>query len=191
MSNHVSTALARLPDIHSARLPAIYVKARVAMGKCARIDECQEWANKAQALASYAKQSKDKQLWNMAVRIKARAIRRCGQLLKEILPKQGGGDRGAGRRSKNSKSRGRRRPVDSRAEMARDAGLSDRQRKTALRVATVPSEEFDQRVESETPPSVTELAAIGTQSKNAAAHAKIDVEHFGLDLAGHRHDRGQ
>jgi hypothetical protein len=42
--------------------------------------------------------------------------------------------------------------------------------------------------------------AIGTEGKlviephrhgPAAAHAQVDVEHFGLDLAGHRHDRGQ
>jgi hypothetical protein len=40
--------------------------------------------------ASYAKQAEDEQLLKNCQRIKARAIQRCGQLLKEIEPKKGG-----------------------------------------------------------------------------------------------------
>jgi len=38
--------------------------------------------------------------------------------------------------------------------------MSDDQRKTALRVANVPAEEFEAAVESADPPTVTELATI-------------------------------
>lgn len=81
----------RLPDIPiaSARLPATYEAAKTALAECSRLDECQSWAGKAEALASYARQAKDEQLRKMADRIQARAIRRCGELLKQVEPQQG------------------------------------------------------------------------------------------------------
>ena len=48
------------------------------------------WADKAAALASYAKQSEDTTLEKAALRIRARAIRRAGELLKAIMPAKGG-----------------------------------------------------------------------------------------------------
>ena len=45
------------------------------------------------------------------------------------------------------------------------SGLSERQRKNALRVANLPTEEFEAAVESPHPPTVTELAARGTHAK--------------------------
>jgi hypothetical protein len=59
------------------------------LAKCARIDECKSWADRAAALASYAKQADDEQLLNNAKRIKARAIDRMGELGEEI-PEQPG-----------------------------------------------------------------------------------------------------
>ena len=47
-----------------------------------------------------------------------------------------------------------------RTEAARSAGLSEHEKKTALRVASVPASEFGRRVESAKPPSVTELAVL-------------------------------
>ena len=38
-----------------AQLPAVYEKAKIALKECAQIDECQQWADRAKALASYAK----------------------------------------------------------------------------------------------------------------------------------------
>ncbi len=75
----MSTAL---PSISDARLPASYERAKSALAECSRIDECKEWADKAEALASYAKQAKDDGLRILADRIQARAINRCGELLK-------------------------------------------------------------------------------------------------------------
>jgi len=142
-----------LPDIASARLPANYEAATRAIAECSRIDECQTWADKAEAMASYAKQSKDETLRKMADRIQARAIRRCGELLKQIEP------------AKNQHSDACGDSPTSRSDAARKAGLSRDQKVTALRVASVPDEEFHAAVESDSPPTVTQLAERGKQSR--------------------------
>lgn len=141
-----------LPNIARARLPAVYEGAKVALSECTRIDECQEWADKAEALASYAKQAQDDELRQMADRIQARAIRRCGELLSQIKAARGA----------NQNIRDGADPkVFTRTEAATEAGLSERKRKTALRVARIPQEEFDDAVESQEPPTVTALADRG------------------------------
>ena len=89
-------------------------------------------------------------LRKMADRIQARAIDRCGELLKAIEPGKPG-----------PRSVGASPPI-SRAQAARDAGLSRDQRHTALRVASIPRDEFERLVESDDPPTVTELARRGT-----------------------------
>ncbi len=61
-----------------ARLPETYEAATKALGECQRIDECQDWSNKAEAIAAYARTAKDDRLYKMAVRIQARAVRRVG-----------------------------------------------------------------------------------------------------------------
>ena len=93
--------------------------------------------------------AKDQSLHRMAVRIRARAIRRLGELLQEVEPQQG--------------KRTDKQPRDGsgpklRKDAASDAGITDRQRKTALRVASLPKREFDAAVESDTPPSITRLS---------------------------------
>lgn len=140
-------------DTASARFPERYEGARRALAETARIDECKEWANKAQALASYAKQIKDEELEKLSRRIRARAMRRAGELLAEIEPAQGG-DRRSGDYQRDTGD-----PLISRKAAATDAGLSDRQRKTALRVASIPEHDFEQAVESDNPPTVTQLTA--------------------------------
>lgn len=143
-----------LPNVGSARLPEVYSQAKVALQECVDLDECQTWANKAEAMASYARQANDEAMHRMADRIQARAIRRCGELLNEIEPSPG-----------RQKESGELPPRFSRTKAARDAGLSNDQRKTALRVANVPEAEFEAAVESENPPTVTALAEQGTVKK--------------------------
>lgn len=145
-----------LPDVSTARLPATYEAAKHALSECSRIDECQEWANKAEAMASYARQAKDETLRKMADRIQARAIRRCGELLKQIPDARG--DHWESKRDGAV-------PSTSRTQVADAAGLSERQRKTALRIANVSADEFDAAVESDNPPTVTQLAEQGKQSR--------------------------
>lgn len=88
-----------------------------------------------------------------AMRIRARAIRRCGELLKEIEKKQGANQN----ISADSVTK-----VETRKEAAEEAGLSKRQAVTAIRVANVPDEIFTEQIESQTPPTITSLAQQGT-----------------------------
>lgn len=142
--------IARLPDISSARLPTSYVAAKQAIEICSRIDECHKWANKSEALASYAKQADDDTLRRFADRIQARAIKRCGELLRQIPSHRGGNLPNVTAPS-----------GPSRTQAAEEAGMSERQKVTALRVANVPRDEFERLVEDSEPPTVTQLAEIG------------------------------
>lgn len=94
----------------------------------------------------------------MAQRIRARAIRRAGELLKQIEPQDKGGDRktdhGAGNHT-----------VMSRADAAREAGMSKHQQMQAVRVANVPEDDFEEQVESPNPPTLSQLASQGTQKR--------------------------
>ncbi len=46
-----------LPIIPDARLPRTYEAAKAALSECQQVDECKDWADKAAALASYARQA--------------------------------------------------------------------------------------------------------------------------------------
>lgn len=142
-----------LPDINTARLPATYDAAKHALAECSRLDECQTWANKAEAMASYARQAKDDALRKMCDRIQARAVLRCGELLQEIRE-------GQGARTDLVPREGTL-PKLTRTEVATKAGLSEYQRKTALRVANIPKADFEAAVESDDPPTVSALAEQG------------------------------
>lgn len=86
----------------------------------------------------------------MAERIQARAIRRCGELLRQVPPSAGG---------RPPETRDATVP-SSRQQVATDAGLSEHQRKTALRVAAVPEAVFEAQVESEAPPTLNTYAKV-------------------------------
>lgn len=145
-----------LPSIADAKIPQTYAAAKAALSECSRVDECQTWANKAEALASYAKQAHDDVLRRMAERIHARAIRRCGELLGAIEPAKNQHD------AENRASRG---APTSRNDAAKAAGMSRDQKHTALRVANVPEPEFEEAVESPEPPTVTALAERGKKTQ--------------------------
>lgn len=166
IGNTSPTALASL-KYANARLPFVYDRARAALAKCFRIDECKDWADKALALSSYARQSQDDSLRKMADRIKARAIRRCGELLRQIEPA-----RGANQNIHTADD-----TKVTRSSAAAEAGMSKRQKDTALRVATVPDESFEAQVESDKPPTVTQLAEQGRQVKPKPAIVPlVDLE---------------
>lgn len=141
----------------NARFPAVYERAKQALAECARIDECKDWANKAEALASYFQQSKNEQMIKDCRRIQARAIERCGELLMEIKTKQGA--------RTDKLQEGDILKFPTRESVATAAGLSEHQRKTALRVVSVPKEQRDALIESNDPPTVTQLAEQGRQAK--------------------------
>lgn len=141
----------------SAKLPASYEAAKQALAQCEALDECKDWADKAAALASYARQAEDLELERKAARIRARAMRRAGELLKQIEPGQGARD--------GKREEGTHLPL--RSEIARDAGMSEHQQKQAIRIANVPVEDFEKAVESPTPPTITTLAQQGVQKREA------------------------
>ena len=145
-----------LPSVANAQLPASYENAKTALANCSSMDECKDWADKAKALASYARQSQDESLRKMAMRIQARAIRRAGELLKQIMPSKGGRPQLTSAGADTSLTR---------KLAAEDAGFSHRQRNDALRVATLGEDEFTQQVESDNPPTVTKLAEQGTRKQ--------------------------
>ncbi len=148
-----------LPVTTDARLPVTYETAQKALAECSRVDECKGWSDKAAALASYARQAKDTTLHNLALRIQARAQRRMGELLK-LIPR--------GDEATRFGREGDHPPVgETRTQAARSAGLSDHQRKTALRIASVPESAFTAAVESARPPTATALAAMGTSNRPA------------------------
>lgn len=172
-----------------AQLPASYQSAKTALANCASIDECQSWADKAAALASYAKQAEDDELMKMAIRIRDRAINRAGELLKQIEPGNGknqniGGDAPT--------------KVLTRKDAAEQAGMSKDQMVQAIRVANIPREEFERQVESANPPTVTMLAEQGINRKpvepqdwlkgrdpaafNKALHFVAAVEEYAAEL---------
>ena len=139
----------------NASLPATYQSAKTALTDCAEIDECKNWSDKAMALAAYARMADDDELQNMCRRIQSRAVRRCGELLKQHSA--------PGRRTDIQPSE-----VDhgrSQHEAARAAGMSEHQELTAVRVANIPEDEFEEAVESDNPPTVTALAQQGKASR--------------------------
>lgn len=145
-------------SVANARLPATYEAAKIALAECESIDECKDWADKAQALASYARQSEDQALEKLAFRIRARAIRRAGELLKTYNIQ--------GARTDQPLADARQK---SQGDAAKDAGLSEYQAKTAVRVANVPVDDFVAAVESDTPPTTSDLAAKGTKHREVPA----------------------
>ncbi|GAC1573012.1 MAG: hypothetical protein NVS3B5_02280 [Sphingomicrobium sp.] len=153
-------------EIAKARLPATYEQAKVALASCANIDECQDWANKAEALASYAKMADDDSLRVLADRIQARAVRRMGELLKQF---DGRGD--------HMKKDGTVLSL-TQTHIAEKAGISERQVKTAVRVANVPEEKFEAAVEAPKPATVTALAEMGKQVRTVPAEGFRQATHL-------------
>lgn len=65
-----------------------------------------------------------------------------------------------------------------RKQAAADAGMSDHQRKQALRVANVPEDDFERQTESDSPPTVTKrdavLYSVGANSTHGLPRTNID-----------------
>ena len=81
----------------------------------------------------------------LATRIQARAVRRSGDLLKEIFPAKNHHDA----KSKSAYPAGQ----VSRSQAAREAGLSKFQKDLAIAIASIPEADFEAAVESDDPPT--------------------------------------
>lgn len=158
-----------IAQIERASLPEAYRAARKALDHCCCLDEARAIADSMERLAVYARQAHDDDLVNMARRIKDRAIRRCGEVLREIEAGKGG---------RPPKNRGQSGPSFTRKAVAERAGLSERDRKTALRIASIPPAEFERRVEATPAPSVGALDRIAPRGPAAVpppVHNVIDL----------------
>lgn len=181
-----------LTSIKTARLPDNYEAAKKALSECVNIDECKDWADKAAALASYAKQAQDDELERHCQRVRARAVRRQGELLSQFNTAQG---------ARNDLPTSILEGQKLRSEAARDAGISPKQSQTAVRIASIPEDDFEAQVESPKPPTLTQLASQGIQRRepppkpeqwlqgrdpkmfNRALHFTALVTEYAADLA--------
>ena len=86
-----------------------------------------------------------------------RAYRRAGELMKQF------------------DARGKTDPEvnSSRTEVARNAGFTERQQSTAVRLANVPEDDFNKQVDSENPPTIKKLA---DQGKSKYADSLVYAE---------------
>jgi hypothetical protein len=145
------------PPASGVRLPATYEAAKQALSECTRVDECREWADKAAALRSYARQRDDPTLHNLAQRIQLRAIRRMGELSAELGIEQPRDE--SGRLASSGKT--------AKSAVLKDAGISTSAAHRAERIASIPDSDFEADLAADTPPTVTELAMRGTVSRPA------------------------
>lgn len=185
-------ALATINPVN-ARLPQTYQSAKNALSECIALDECKSWADKAAALASYAKQANDDELMKMATRIRDRAIRRAGELLQQIEPAKGGDRKSTAYQTEGDHS------LITRQSAAREAGMSQHQQVQAVRIANIPREEFDRQVDSPKPPTLSQLAQQGIQRQqprpiidlegrdpaafNRALHFIAEIEDYAVAIA--------
>ena len=147
-----------LADVENARLPESYEAAKTALAECDRLDECAEWLSQAEAVRSYARQSKDRTLENYAQRIRARAARRCGELLREFDGRgKSGGDF----------------TFLSRREVASLAKLTKDQQVQVIRIAAVPHADFEAEVEARKPATLSYLASMGRRQREPSAPLPI------------------
>lgn len=138
----------------NAPLPASYQKAITAITQCDRIDEVKNWSDKMQALSSYYKQANDTQMENMCKRIKARAQRRCYELISIF-------DGRNGQNLPNSKND--HEGNFSKRDIAQQAGITEKQQRNINNIGKIPEDEFNKLIESDNVPSTNQLSNIGKE----------------------------
>jgi hypothetical protein len=156
----------KLPAIAETGFPVSYEEARQAIAKCESPFECRTMADQAAAMAVYARMRDDTDLLNRAVRLQAWAARRWGELDKRLHPD---------RRQENLKHRNAvdhnsveqpkkqdfiGQPQSGKRPPPPD-GTTEYQRVVSRRLAAIPETDFTRQVESDMPPTVTQLAEQG------------------------------
>ena len=153
--------LPTLAENARANFPAMYEAARRAVELCDSTDEVKGWADKHAALAAYARMRDDRDLHNYALRIQLRAERRYGQLHKQLFPNRSKENLVQNRSSSPDHRQDGTVPPVTGVQAAAQAGVTERQLKTSLRIAAVPEEDFNRQVESPNPPTKSQLAEQG------------------------------
>jgi hypothetical protein len=120
-------------QIPGARLPINYEAAKKALQACVLVDEAKDWADRAAAIASYARQIQDKSLQDMARRIELRATRRIGELIEDAKPFPN-------------------------KEPAKAAGMTESKINAARKISRLDESKFNAIVERPDVPSVNQLS---------------------------------
>src|SRR5207247_6556233 len=76
--------LENLPHVSKAKLLERYQAAKQALASCDCIDECKACAARMEAVECDARQENDTVVEDVVMRIRARAVQRCSEFLKEI-----------------------------------------------------------------------------------------------------------
>ena len=137
-----------MPKSTTALALTTYDRAKQSLALCESVDECKEWADKSAALAAYAHQAHDPELELHARKIRARAMRRLGEISLEL-------EKGQGARTElllttEKKFKG---------AVLSAAGVSKDQAYRAEKVAAIPADRFERLVETSVPSELT-IAAL-------------------------------
>jgi hypothetical protein len=117
-----------------------YEAARQALSEAHRVDEVKDIRDKALAMATYARQAKDRDLITWATEIKLRAERRAGELLREMEKNQGGKPETVNPKPVASPDR-----LD-KAPTLRSLGVTKQQSSDWQKLAKIPEKEFERRL---------------------------------------------
>jgi hypothetical protein len=145
-------------------LPKNYQKAVLALEECNSLDEIKDYSDKMTALALYYKQANDSVLENLATRIKHRAKRRMGELLKQFDGRglYTEGNQYTGQNGKNDVNVNSPNSIN---YIGSSIGLTERQKTEAIRLANIPEQKFEELIESDKVPTASQLADIGTKKR--------------------------
>jgi hypothetical protein len=108
-----------------------------AIAKAEKVDEVKDIRDKAQALEAYARQARDNEALNRAVRIRIRAERRAGQLLAQMKGRDERAKQGGDRKSNLT---------DSSLIVLDDLGISYYQASRWQKLAQIPEKVFEERL---------------------------------------------
>lgn len=120
----------------------IYDEMVTAIDRCHRTDEVKQIRDKALALEHYARQALNIQAERRAIEVRVRAERRAGQLLAEV-------ERAKGQRTDITSGHAGPK-LTLYAQAKEQAKISDTQAKRWQRLATIPPDKFERKLESTT-----------------------------------------
>jgi hypothetical protein len=153
------SALARLPPAKSANpLPVAYRTAVAAIAACRSFDEANDWSNKADALAAWAKIFANDEVQKEAKALKLHAFRRMGALASELSsdPNQ----------------------ASSAYAVLLAHGYKKSQASAAVKISKMPPDDFVAVTESKKPPSPSVLCTINLRNNAQWARFSLPMRSF-------------
>ena len=172
----MNTAIQALPTyvqekISTANVPILYSAAIKALAECRHIDDAKYFADKADALAAWAKIYKSDQASIESKRLKLHAFRRMGTIASEIRPNARGGHGGStpGTRS-----------------LLLESGLSCQDAASVAAVTKLTKKKFRKAVDADVPraPSFYTSTFRGNDGKHIQSKSWIRLHHRGGDSVG-------